>query len=62
MYVIIDWHILSDGNPKKNQSKAKAFFKKMSNKYRKENMYFMKSAMNRMVVYSGRLSNRMQNP
>ena len=26
------------------------------------NMYFMKSAMNRMAVYSGRLSNRMQNP
>lgn len=62
MYVIIDWHILSDGNPKKNQSKAKAFFKKMSNKYRKEKQYFMKSAMNRMAVYSGRLSNRMQNP
>lgn len=40
MYVIIDWHILSDGNPKKNQSKAKAFFKKMSNKYRKEKHVF----------------------
>lgn len=36
MYVIIDWHILSDGNPKKNQSKAKAFFKKVANKYRGE--------------------------
>lgn len=36
MYVIIDWHILSDGNPKKNQSMAKAFFKKVANKYRGE--------------------------
>ncbi|MCH5267810.1 MAG: glycoside hydrolase family 5 protein [Lachnospiraceae bacterium] len=36
MYVIIDWHILNDGNPKKNQSKAKAFFKKVANKYRGE--------------------------
>lgn len=40
MYVVLDWHILSDGNPKKNQSKAKAFFKKMSNKYRKEKHVF----------------------
>lgn len=30
MYVIIDWHILSDGNPKKHQKAAKAFFKDMS--------------------------------
>lgn len=33
MYVIIDWHILSDGNPKTNMSQAKAFFKEMSAKY-----------------------------
>lgn len=25
MYVIIDWHILSDGNPKENQAQAKKF-------------------------------------
>lgn len=62
MYVIIDWHILSDGNPKKNQSKAKAFLRKCRINIEKKNMYFMKSAMNRMAVYSGRLSNRMQNP
>ena len=34
MYVIIDWHILSDGNPVSNQSKAVAFFKEMANKYK----------------------------
>ena len=33
MYVIIDWHILSDGNPKSHQSQAKAFFKKVSARY-----------------------------
>lgn len=30
MYVIIDWHILSDGNPKTHKKEAKAFFKEMS--------------------------------
>lgn len=30
MYVIIDWHILSDGNPNKNKKMAKAFFKEIS--------------------------------
>ena len=29
MYVIVDWHILSDGNPKKHQKASKAFFKEM---------------------------------
>ena len=33
MYVIIDWHILSDGNPKKHQKAAKKFFKKVSARY-----------------------------
>ncbi len=33
MYVIIDWHILSDGNPKKNQKKAKEFFTYFAKKY-----------------------------
>lgn len=35
MYVIIDWHILSDGNPKTNQKEAKHFFKRMSKRYKK---------------------------
>lgn len=33
MYVIIDWHILSDANPNKNKDEAKAFFLEMSSKY-----------------------------
>lgn len=33
MYVIIDWHILSDGNPLIHKKEAKAFFKKMAKKY-----------------------------
>lgn len=34
MYVIIDWHILSDGDPLKHIEEAKIFFDEMSNKYR----------------------------
>jgi hypothetical protein len=34
MYVIIDWHILSDGNPMTYVNEAKAFFTLMSNKYK----------------------------
>lgn len=30
MYVIIDWHILSDGDPNTHLTEAKAFFKEMS--------------------------------
>ena len=30
MYVIIDWHILSDGNPMSHKKAAKSFFKEMS--------------------------------
>jgi endoglucanase len=33
MYVIIDWHILSDSNPQTYQSQAKSFFKIMSKRY-----------------------------
>jgi endoglucanase len=33
MYVIIDWHILNDGNPMTYQSQAKTFFKRMAKKY-----------------------------
>lgn len=36
MYVIIDWHILSDGNPKSQLSQAKSFFATMSKKYKKQ--------------------------
>lgn len=34
LYVIIDWHILSDSNPKTYQKDAVAFFKKMAKKYK----------------------------
>ena len=34
MYVIIDWHILSDGNPQTNKSEALKFFEEMSSKYK----------------------------
>lgn len=33
MYVIIDWHILNDGNPNKHKDEAKKFFAEMSQKY-----------------------------
>ena len=33
MYVIIDWHILKDGNPQKYQSQANTFFKNYASKY-----------------------------
>ena len=33
MYVIIDWHILNDGNPKTHLAEAKQFFADYSNKY-----------------------------
>lgn len=37
MYVIIDWHILSDGNPLTHKKEAKTFFKKMAKKYNSYN-------------------------
>ncbi|MCD8398339.1 MAG: glycoside hydrolase family 5 protein [Lachnospiraceae bacterium] len=37
MYVIIDWHILSDGNPNEHITEAKAFFTTMAKKYKNYN-------------------------
>lgn len=34
LYVIVDWHILNDGNPKKYEKQAIAFFKRMASKYK----------------------------
>lgn len=34
MYVIIDWHILSDGNPNTYKSQSVSFFKEMAKKYK----------------------------
>ena len=36
MYVIIDWHILKDGNPKKQLKEAKSFFDTMSVQYKNQ--------------------------
>lgn len=33
MYVIIDWHVLSEGNPNKHKAEAKKFFAKMAKQY-----------------------------
>ncbi|MCM1496849.1 MAG: glycoside hydrolase family 5 protein [Clostridium sp.] len=33
MYVIVDWHVLSDQTPLKYQSEAKKFFRKISDRY-----------------------------
>lgn len=37
MYVIIDWHILSDNNPQTHQAQAVAFFKEMAQRYKNYN-------------------------
>ena len=34
MYVIVDWHILSDGNPNFHKKEAKAFFREMSREFK----------------------------
>lgn len=33
MYVIIDWHVLGEGNPKTYQKQAKSFFRTMAKRY-----------------------------
>ena len=33
MYVVVDWHILSDGNPNTYKKQARQFFKRMAKKY-----------------------------
>lgn len=41
MYVIIDWHILSDGNPNRYKSQSISFFKEMAKKYKsKKNVIY----------------------
>ena len=37
MYVIIDWHILSDNNPQTYKTQAKSFFSEMAQKYKDYN-------------------------
>ena len=42
MYVIIDWHILSDGNPLTYKSQANTFFKEISQKYADQGIWLEK--------------------
>lgn len=37
MYVIIDWHVLNEGNPNRYSDRAKAFFSEMAQKYASNN-------------------------
>jgi endoglucanase len=37
MYVIVDWHILSDGNPNQHRAQAKKFFRRLAKKYKNQN-------------------------
>ena len=36
MYVIVDWHVLQDKNPKKHMEKAKEFFREVTKRYGQE--------------------------
>jgi len=38
LYVIIDWHILSDGNPMQYKNESLSFFTQMAKKYSKEKL------------------------
>ncbi len=55
MYVIIDWHVLNDGNPNQYKSEAKKFFRKMSSKYKntKNIIYEICNEPNGNVTWSG---------
>ncbi len=37
MYVVIDWHILNNGNPNTDKAAAEAFFKEMAGRYKNYN-------------------------
>lgn len=55
LYVIIDWHILKDGNPNTHKTQAKAFFKEMAKKYKNyDNVIFeICNEPNGSVTWSG---------
>lgn len=55
MYVIIDWHILSDGNPMTYVEQAEAFFSEMAQRYkdRPEVLYEICNEPNGSVTWSG---------
>ncbi len=57
MYVIIDWHILKEGNPNTGYSKAKTFFSKMAKKYRNQSnvLYEICNEPNGNVSWGGQI-------
>lgn len=59
MYVIIDWHILNDGNPMTQVAEARRFFATMAKKYKKQKISFMRYAMSQMAA-TGRPSSDMR--
>ena len=62
MYVIIDWHILKDGNPQKHQSEAIAFFTEMANRYKGYNnvIFELCNEPNGGVTWAGQIRNYCQ--
>ena len=48
MYVVLDWHILSDGNPKTSQKRA--FLPVMQKSMENRITYYMKSVTNQMEM------------
>lgn len=62
MYAIIDWHILSDGNPQKHQNEAVAFFTEMAKKYKDYDnvMYEICNEPNGGVTWSGNIKSYCQ--
>lgn len=54
MYVILDWHILSDGNPQQYEKQAVSFLKRWRRNIKTKRMSSMRSAMSRTEVQAGR--------
>jgi endoglucanase len=57
VYVIIDWHILSDNDPNKHKAKAKAFFSEMAGLYGKTPnvIYELANEPNGGVTWKGQI-------
>lgn len=55
MYVILDWHILQDGNPKTHQKQALSFFTRFARKYgrQKNILYEICNEPNGNVTWNG---------
>ena len=53
IYVIIDWHILSDGNPNQNKAKAKEFLTKCQDFMARRQTSFLKLPTSRTAMSTG---------